>query len=210
MARRKTGYDSACYYGGKLMGRCTVADGDSFTLFMDICKNDAARVLREYDYFSPELRAIFEKVANIQAEQSRGYSPGLYSQPKNSPWGEVQQSDTLCPGVFLVYTASHGGVMVSKDMDAILSPAARKCGLRSNGFLCFEEDCDENIVFRELLDKKLWAIPDRIQDKAGYEERINESLRKYHPDYWRIRQTGRENHAARQTVPVPAHNAEIS
>ena len=210
MAHKKSRYDAACYYGGKLMGRCTVADSDSFKLFMDVCKQDAARVLREYAYFSPELQAIFEKVAAIQTQQSRGqYSPGLYSPPKNSPWGEVQHSETLCPGVFMIDTASHGGIMVSKDMTAILSPAARKEGMREGGYLCFEEDCDENIVFRELLDKKMWAIPDRIKDKAGYEERLNNSIREYHPDYWRTRQAGLENHPARQTVPTPAHNAEL-
>lgn len=209
MARKKTGYDSACYYGGKLMGRCTVADSDSFKLFMDVCGQDAYRVLRKYAYFSPELQAIFEKVAVIQTQQSRGqYSPGLYSPPKNSPWGEVDWNETLCPGVFMVSTSSHGGIMVSKDMTAILSPAAVKCGLRANGYLCFEEDCDENIVFRELLDKKLWDIPDRIKDKAAYEEHINASLREYHPDYWRTRQAGRENQPVRQNA-APAHNAEL-
>ena len=92
-------------------------------------------------------------------------------------------------------------------MDAILSPSARKCALKSNGFLCYEEDCDENVVFRELLDKKLWDVPDRVKDKAGYEERINDSLRKYHPEYWRTRQAGLENHAARP--PAPARHTEI-
>ncbi len=112
----------------------------------------------------------------------------------------------------MIDTASHGGIMVSKDMTAILSPAARKEGMREGmregGYLCFEEDCDENIVFRELLDKKMWAIPDRIKDKAAYEERLNDSIRKYHPDYWRTRQAGLENHLPRQTA-APAHDAEL-
>ena len=60
--------------------------------------------------------------------------------------------------------------MVSLDMAAILSPAARKCGLKMGDYLCFEEDCDENIVLRELLDKKLWQIPDRIRDRAAFEK----------------------------------------
>lgn len=64
----------------------------------------------------------------------------LYQQPEQSPWGKVQTRDVLCPGVFLVSTASHGGTMVAKDMAAVLSPAAIKCGFRNSGFLCFEED----------------------------------------------------------------------
>lgn len=40
----------------------------------------------------------------------------MYQEPNKSPWGAVQTCDTLCPGVFLVSTASHGGTMVSNDV----------------------------------------------------------------------------------------------
>ena len=53
MPRKRTGYDAACYYDGKLLGRCTKADSDAYTLLMNACGGDAARVLREYAYFSP-------------------------------------------------------------------------------------------------------------------------------------------------------------
>jgi hypothetical protein len=105
----------------------------------------------------------------------------------------------------MVSTAGHGGIMVAKEMTAILSPAARKCGDKYNGYLCFEEDSQENVVFRELLDKKLWAIPDRIRDKAAFEEHINQSLREYNPDYWRARQSGLEKAATQQTATIPTH-----
>ena len=29
MPRKRTGYDAACYYDGKLLGRCTKADSDA-------------------------------------------------------------------------------------------------------------------------------------------------------------------------------------
>jgi len=116
----------------------------------------------------------------------------MFEIPEQSPWGAVQVCDALCPGVFMVSTASHGGTMVAKDMAAVLSPAARKYGMRHYGYLCFEEDVDENIVLRELLDKKMWTIPDRIQDRAAFEENINAALRQYHPDYWRARRPARE------------------
>ena len=54
----------------------------------------------------------------------------MYQEPNKSPWGAVQTCDTLCPGVFLVSTASHGGTMVSNDVAAFLSPAAKRCGFR--------------------------------------------------------------------------------
>lgn len=161
MARKSSGYGAACYYAGKLVGRCTPADAQGYEQLMKSCGGNAARVLQEYAYFSPELRGILEKVAAVQAKESR--TAGIFQSPRLSPWGDVQTSDTLCPGVFMVSTASHGGTMVALDMAAILSPAARKCGLKMGDYLCFEEDCDENIVLRELLDKKLWQIPDRIR-----------------------------------------------
>ena len=131
----------------------------------------------------------------------------MYQKPEKSPWGKVQTCDTLCPGVFLVSTASHGGTMIAKDMAAALSPAARKCGFKQGGYLCFEEDSQEDVALRELLDKKLWAVPDRIKDKAAFEENINQSVREYNPDYWRIRQAGLEKAPLRQEQ-ASAHYAE--
>ena len=69
MVGRKNKYDSACYYAGKKIGGCTVADGDAYVVLMKQCNYDAARVLREYAYFSPELKEILTKVAEIQAKQ---------------------------------------------------------------------------------------------------------------------------------------------
>ena len=127
----------------------------------------------------------------------------MYSEPTFSPWGEVQTCDILCPGVFLVSTASHGGTLVSHEVSAMLSPAALKWGFKQGGYLCFEEDSQEAVVLRELLDKKLWRIPERIKDKAAFEENINKSLREYNPDYWRARTRGREaasQRTARQQI----------
>jgi len=202
MARKYPKYDAACYYENKLIGRCTASDGNAYAAMMEQCNGSAARVLQEYSHFSPELKTILEKVAAVQSARP---TPGnLFAEPAESPWSRVQQCDTLYPGVFMVSTAGHGGIMVSKEMTAILSPAARKCGEKYNGYLCFEEDCQENVVLRELLDKKIWAIPDRIKDKAAFEENINKSLRQYNPDYWRVRQSGLEKAPARLPA-TPQH-----
>ncbi len=190
MPRKRTGYDAACYYDGKLLGRCTKADSDAYTLLMNACGGDAARVLREYAYFSPELKAILEKAALMQADRNR--TGGMFHAPQSSPWGEVQSCEVLCPGVFLVSTASHGGTMVANEVAAVLSPAAKKCGFKDKGYICYEEDAQESVVLRELLDKKLWKIPDRIKDKERFEENLNQSIRQYNPEYWRARQSGIE------------------
>lgn len=71
MARRKSKYDAACYYAGKKIGNCTVADSEAYAVLMEQCGGDAARVLREYTYFSVELKDIFTKVAEIQAIKSK-------------------------------------------------------------------------------------------------------------------------------------------
>lgn len=204
MPIRHKGYDAACYYGGKLVGRCTTADSDSYEMLMKACGGSAAHVLQEYAYFSTELRGILEKVAAIQEKENR--SAGIFAAPKTSPWGDVQTCDMLCPGVFLVSTASHGGTLVSKDIVAMLSLAAQKCGFKQGGYLCFEEDCQESVVLRELLDKKLWSIPERIKNKEKFEENINKSIREHNPEYWRARQTGLERASSRLTAP--AHSAE--
>ena len=201
-AHRKTGYSAQCTYDGITVGRCTQSDSEAYVALMESCDGDAARVMREYAYFSPELKAILEKVAEIQAK-----SVGIFHEPKTSPWGVVQTCDILCPGVFLVSTDSHGGTMVTMDMIAALSPAAKKCGVEDGSFLCFEEDCQENVVLRELLDKKLWTIPERIKDKAAFEENINKSLREYNPEYWRTRQVGIENMQSRKQSSL-AHATE--
>ncbi len=109
--------------------------------------------------------------------------------PDYSPWGMIDWCETLAPGFDMVATPSHGGIMVSREASFSLSPAARKCGAWNGGYLCFEEDADENVVLRELLDQRLWTIPDRIQDKAAFEAAINENIQRYHPEYWKSRET---------------------
>lgn len=90
-----------------------------------------------------------------------------------SPWGEIQALETLYPGIHLITTPGHGGIMAEWPAYLELSGAARKCGFRENGCLWFEEDCCEQVVLRELLDRGMWTLPDRISDPAKFEEGIN-------------------------------------
>ena len=108
--------------------------------------------------------------------------------PRDSPWGAVQQCEQMIDGVFAVSTARHGGIMVRKNAADFLSADARKVAMNESNYLCYEEDCDNCVVMRELLDKQLWQIPDRISDKVKYEEMINQSLQYWNPEYWESRQ----------------------
>ena len=131
----------------------------------------------------------------------------MFKKPKISPWGKVDNCDILCPGVFMVYSDKLGGIMISKDLSAVLSPAARKHGTKHGGYICFEQENGEAIVFRELLDKKLWDIPDHIKDKSAYEENyLNNVLREHYPEYMRSWHRGRET---AKTPFVPTRCAEL-
>ena len=46
MPRKRTGYDAACYYDGKLLGRCTKADSDAYTLLMNACGGEARHLFQ--------------------------------------------------------------------------------------------------------------------------------------------------------------------
>lgn len=107
--------------------------------------------------------------------------------PSYSPWGEIDWSETLAPGIEMVATPSHGGIMVEHSAAYLLSSAAKKCGFWDGGYLCFEEDADENVVLRELLDRNLWQIPERVKDTAAFEANINRNIQQYHPEYWQAR-----------------------
>lgn len=106
----------------------------------------------------------------------------------NSPWGEIDSYEELYPGIYLVGTPSHGGIQVEREGAILLSPAARKCGFWEGGSLWFEEDCCEPVVLRELLDKGLWQIPERIKDSAAFERSLDSTIKEYHPEYWAFRQ----------------------
>ncbi len=114
----------------------------------------------------------------------------MMNRPYDSPWGEIQHCLQLYPGVYSVCTARHGGIMVhSEAVEDTLSAEAQKCALPYNRYLCFEEDCDEPVALRELMDKGYMKVPVNEHFKPGeFEAAINRSLRVWHPDYWKARQ----------------------
>lgn len=102
-----------------------------------------------------------------------------------SPWGMVQTSYTLCDGVYAVSTASHGGILVHRSAEHLLSQEAQYLGTRYGVYLCYEEDCKAPIVIRELLDSEKITVP--INDRLTTEEfnkEVNENIQRWNPDYW--------------------------
>ena len=116
----------------------------------------------------------------------------MFHDPIFSPWGNIQTSRTLCPGVFEVSTAGHGGIMAAKwAAPKIFSEAAQKCGFWERGYLCFEEDCDAQVALRELMDRGLFTAPVNQHFGPGeYSACIDEIIQLYHPDYWKAHEDG--------------------
>ena len=125
--------------------------------------------------------------------------------PRFSPWGPVQHCSILCSGVFEVDTARHGGIMVLRSaVDDVLSKPAQDCGFWENGYLCFEEDADAQIVLRELLDQHWIEAPERFTP-SEYDTLINQSIEHWHPDYWAYHKSkGMED----QVHDVDTHSAK--
>ena len=116
----------------------------------------------------------------------------LFHDPVFSPWGSIQTCQMLCPGVFEVSTAGHGGIMATRGtVSKIFSEAAQSCGFWERGYLCFEEDCDAQVALRELMDRGLFAAPVNQHFGPGeYSACINEIIQLYHPDYWKAHEDG--------------------
>ena len=115
-------------------------------------------------------------------------------EPEISPWGEVDQCRTLYKGVFEVQTPSHGGVIIEEELaDCILSPEAREIGFVEGGYHCYEEDCDAQVVLRELIAKGLLDLdayvqqyhePNTGETKQNWMLRmLDESNERFHPEY---------------------------
>ncbi len=115
--------------------------------------------------------------------------------PVKSPWGEIDNLDFICNGVYSVSTASHGGIMFEeRAAKRILSDKAQEIGVWDNSFLCFEEDCASTVALRELMDKHLFEAPVDDYFPAGrYEYLINRAIKEDYPEYWAYHQSNLPN-----------------
>ena len=79
-----------------------------------------------------------------------------------SPWGAVQHETKFARGLSKIYTASHGGIKVSKNLAEkypLLMEVITKSGFSfyQNGYYYFEEDCDyvfPTIIFCDIIYEK--------------------------------------------------------
>ena len=109
-------------------------------------------------YFSDLFSAQKDFVARAQEEvqylEEYRQNVTAFQTPSDSPWGEIQECKTLCPGAYSVSTEGHGGIMVSRKLaEKVFRKEAESCGFTEGAYLCFEEDCDAQVALRELMDK---------------------------------------------------------
>lgn len=64
-----------------------------------------------------------------------------------SPWGKVQVKEEICPGIWSVSTAGHGGYKLDRKMNALVPKELRNPG----GW--YEEDCEWAKVVVSIPDK---------------------------------------------------------
>ena len=96
---------------------------------------------------------------------------------KSSPWGCVQSCEEYFPGFHSVSTASHGGIKLSRELNAKVPDYMRRVG----GF--YEEDCDWSIAF-VIFEKELLACGDKwvLRNMAGNDHR--RALATWRPDMY--------------------------
>lgn len=80
--------------------------------------------------------------------------------------------------------------MVRRELaEKVFRKEALNCGFTEGAYLCFEEDCDEPVALRELMDKGMYQAPVNERFAPGaYEAVINDSLQTFHAAYWQARE----------------------
>jgi hypothetical protein len=105
---------------------------------------------------------------------------GTITRGMPTPWGEAQTKKELAPGVFLVTTAGHGGILIGKRRaKELLSERASKIGMPWGSFLAYEEDCDVSAVFYEHPEYCT------LMDAKASKEYAENSLQRWYPEYFK-------------------------
>jgi hypothetical protein len=104
--------------------------------------------------------------------------------PKTSPWGAIQDKRELAPGIWMVSTAGHGGIKLSRERNAAVPDYMRVAG----GW--YEEDCEWSIaaVVHPIGFQRVVKIEGR-PDKTEFEYAMD-ALKNWYPDHFE-RFTGR-------------------
>lgn len=92
--------------------------------------------------------------------------------PTHSIWGSIQMAEEFIPGLWVVTTASHGGIMLSATRQAAM-PEALQLGTAD-----YEEDCDWALPVLAFRDEFEAARP----ECASWLQLALDTARCWHPD----------------------------
>lgn len=113
--------------------------------------------------------------------------------PASTPWGRAQDisplmwatdaGGTRVPVLWQVYTASHGGTRVHRELAArFLNGIPKSCHAYGGSRLWYEEDCESSVplfIFYNGLDPSCWLVAD---GKQFPRHRLLESIRRWMPE----------------------------
>lgn len=106
----------------------------------------------------------------------------------DSPWGKVTNWTTLCPGVFSITTAWHGGIEVDERVaHQVFSSAALQYSFFDIGSYWFDKNRAIFVAYRELMDKGILSIP-KYLDPGEFERNTNKCIQRDFPEYWQARE----------------------
>ena len=124
------------------------------------------------DLFSAQKDLVARAQEEVQCLEEQRQNAIAPEAPPYSPWGNVQECETL-----------------RELAEKVFRKEALNCGFTEGAYLCFEEDCDEPVALRELMDKGMYQAPVNERFAPGaYEAVINDSLQTFHAAYWQARE----------------------
>lgn len=68
------------------------------------------------DLFSAQKDLVARAQEEVQCLEDQRQNTIVPEAPSYSPWGNIQECETLCPGVYSVSTPGHGGIMVRREL----------------------------------------------------------------------------------------------
>ena len=88
------------------------------------------------DLFSAQKDLVARAQEEVQCLEEQRQNTIAPEAPPYSPWGKVQECETLCPGVYSVSTPGHGGVMVRRELaEKVFRKEAMGCAFVEGGYV---------------------------------------------------------------------------
>ena len=106
-----------------------------------------------------------------------------YRMSMPTPWGKADHVERRGDFLF-VSTPSHGGIMIGKEKARRnLTESARRLGMMSGAFLCYEEDCLAAIPQFECPEE-FFSMYQKTESPAAMRKSAVETIKRWNPEYF--------------------------